>query len=75
MIAGLKGLTDDGGILFLQLADNVFVDRRQRRLLSQVELVVQDDAIRAHGEQAGGGMPAHPAMDKYGQIGVFEIPL
>jgi hypothetical protein len=74
VIAG-QGLTDDGGVLFLQLAEDVLVDRRQGGFFGQVKLVVQHDAFRPHGKQAGGGMPADTAVDEDWPIAVFKIPL
>jgi hypothetical protein len=75
VIAGFKGLTDDGGVLFLQLANDILIDRRQGRFFGQVKLVVQHDAFRPHGKQAGGGMPADAAVDEDRPIAVFKIPL
>ena len=64
-----------GGILALQAAEQFLVALRQGGFFGQIELVVEDDAMGAHGKQAGRRVPPDPPVHEDRQVQVFEIPL
>jgi hypothetical protein len=70
-----EGLPQHGGVLVLQVPQEVLVDFRQGGFRGQVELIVQDDAAGPCGEHAGRRVPAHAPVDEHGQFAVFQVPL
>ena len=74
-IPGIQALANDNRIFFLHMGDNVLETVSQGCLVRQVKLIVQDDTADPRRKHARCRMPTHPAVDKNGEIAVFQIPL